>query len=77
MTRLVPPLITAALDAWDEVESLRREARLALALQDSLIGLKQAADACDAYSRSYERAVQIQRLADQDADGYNVWEGVA
>lgn len=72
--RFVPPLVTAAMDAWDEVESLRLELNLACDLQDGEIGYKQARDASEAYVRSYDRAVLIQKLADEDQGQYNVWE---
>ena len=71
---VISPLIIAAMDAWNEVKSLRLEAQKAVAFQDSWIGLHQLKDACEAYARSYDRAVQIQKLADEDMRKYNVWE---
>ena len=67
----LPPLLTTALNTWDEVKSLRRDALLALSLACSPVGMNAAWDACDVY----RRACRAQRLGDQDAGGYNVWAG--
>jgi hypothetical protein len=71
----LPPLLTTALDARDEVKSLRRVALLALSLAYSPVGMNAAWDACDVYRRACGRACRTQRLGDQDAGGYNVWAG--
>jgi hypothetical protein len=54
------------------------EAKRALILEDtSDILYDVATDAIDAWRRAEDRATLGQQLADQEAGGYNVWDGAA
>jgi hypothetical protein len=71
-------LARGAADARSEADRLLAEAKRALILEGtSDVLYNVATDAIDAWRRAEDRATLAQQLADQEAGGYNVWDGAA